>query len=179
MSGPRQAGALVLDGSSIETRCTLSEERKPVLIDTNVLVDAIDPREQSRASISSVVLNYVARAGALVVSTQVIAEYYDVTTRPKRGNAPILTRAAAALSIADLLAITTCIDVTQSIVREAVRIARTHQIRIYDAQLNATAQAYHVPIIVTGDLPGGRTTLEEVRYADLHSDSFQLTDIGL
>ena len=175
----RPGGGLAPVGSSTETRCTLNAERKPVLIDTNVLVDAVDPREQSRASVASLVLNYVARAGVLVVSTQVIAEYYDVTTRPKRGNPPIFTRAAAALSVAEILAITNCMDITKSIVREAVRIGRTHQVRIYDAQLNATARAYELPVVVTGDLPGGRTTLEGVRYLDPHHRSFQLADIGL
>lgn len=124
-------------------------------------------------------LSYVAQAGLLVVSTQIIAEYYDVTTRPKRGNAAIFTRAAAALSVAEILAITNCMDVTKSITREAVRIARTHQLRIYDAQLNATARAYGLPTVVTGDLPGGRTTLEGVRYLDPHHRSFQLADISL
>jgi len=149
-----------------------------VLIDTNVLVNAVDPREDVKARIATLVVGHLAAVGRAAISTQVITEYFVSTTRPKLGRAPIFTKPQAARSIAGLAKACACLNVTQEIALTAVRHAASHQMRVYDAQMWSVARAYGIPVLLTED--GQYAPLiEGVRYVNPFDDSFTLGDLGL
>ncbi len=154
-----------------------NDSRRPLLIDTNVLVYAVDPQGDARSAQATRVLREILTARRGVVSSQILTEFYDVTTRA-RGNGSLLTAAEASKWVEGFLNDCAFVEVTSSVVREAVRGARAFRMRIYDAQIWATAKWWELPYVLTEDMPG-RRWLESVRYVNPFAPEFKLSDIGL
>lgn len=155
-----------------------SAGRRPVLLDTNVLVTAVDVREQDKAEIAARVLSAIMTAGLAVVSPQVIAEYIDVTTRPSGRTPALFSRDEAVVAARAILASSRCVDLTALTILEAARAAARYQMRIYDAHIWAAAHANGIDTILTEDTPG-RPSIEGVRYVNPFGPSFKLAQIGL
>ena len=149
-----------------------------ILLDTNVLVYAVDPAQRGKSRRASHVVDAVAGVRAGVINSQVLTEFYAVTTRSRRGSTPILDGASAARWVARWLAMFEFRPITEMITREAVRGARDHQMNIYDAQIWAAAKLGAVELVVTEDT-GSSRLLEGVRYVDPFSPGFTLAEIGL
>ena len=152
--------------------------RRHVLLDTNVLVAAVDPRELDRAHSAIAVVRSLVSADRAAVTPPIIAEYYDVTTRPKGPLRPVFSRAEAAESVEEILSACECVDLTLATLMEAVRGAIAHQMRIYDAHVWAAAKVNSIPYVVTEDTPS-RPVVEGVRYVDPFTEAFDLAHIGL
>jgi predicted nucleic acid-binding protein len=149
-----------------------------VLIDTNVLVNAVDPHEAIKARIATIVIDHLASYGRAAISTQAVTEYFVSTTRPKPGRPPIFTRPQAASSIAGVLNTLLCLNVTREIALTAVRHAAMRQMRVYDAQMWAVAREYGIPILLTEDTQHA-PIVEGVRYVNPFDPAFELSDLGL
>lgn len=108
-----------------------------------------------------------------------IAEFYDVTTRPKAGASPIFTRKEARLSIEGMRTLFSCLVITSNVSKLAVQAARERQMRIYDAQIWAVAKEWQLPLILSEDLLGGDAYLDGVRIVNPFDAAFDLTAIGL
>ncbi len=159
-------------------RSTPSAWNRPVLLDTNVLVNAVDEREQDKARIASDVVERVLTAGTGIVSPQIITEYFDVTTRPKGALPPIFTKPEAVAAVEALLASFRCVDLTPMTVYEAVRATSRYNMRIFDAHVWATARLNGIDIILSEDAQS-QPVIEGVRYVDPFRPSFKLAHIGL
>jgi predicted nucleic acid-binding protein len=149
-----------------------------VLIDTNVLVNAVDPLEALKARIATIVIDHLALGGRAAISTQAVIEYFVSTTRPKLGRPPIFTRPQAATSIAGVLNTLLCLNITPAIALTAVRHAAMRQMRVYDAQMWAVAREYGIPILLTEDAQHA-AVIEGVRYVNPFDDAFDLADLAL
>lgn len=71
------------------------------------------------------------------------------------------------------------LPVTAACVIEAIRGVATYQLAFWDALIWAVARLNQVPVILTEDLPGGRTSLEGVRYANPLDPGFDIGRLGL
>jgi predicted nucleic acid-binding protein len=146
-----------------------------LLVDTNVFVyahDRSDPRKQARAL---AVADAVASSGAGAVSTQVLAEYFDVVTR---SIAAPLPRDVAAARVSDLAAAWTVLTVTPDVLELATAACVRRQWRIYDAQIWAVAKVNGITVVVSEDFADG-TGFEGVVFVDPFAPGFDLAALGL
>ena len=119
------------------------------LVDTNVLVyavDAADPAKQRRA------LDVLAeRADSLMLSTQVLSEFYVVVTRKLATPLDPETAAAQVAGLSRLPVVATDVG----LVRDAIEISRRSQIGYWDALVIAAARAGACEAVLTEDLQDG------------------------
>lgn len=132
-------------------------ERRPVLLDTNVLVYATN--EDSPFFPRARELLDQALAGDLeaAITPQILAEYYAVITDPRRLDQP-LTPQEARQQVEALLGAGTIrlLPLKESTSRQMVELAVRHEIRaqeIYDTQVVATMLDHEVPVILTANEP--------------------------
>ena len=149
-----------------------------LLVDTNVLVYAVDAREGRKSVEASALLQKLSNTGHASITSQIMAEFYSATTRQGRGTPSILTTQQAALFVEGFLERYGFITITQAMTREAVRATQTHQLHIYDAQIWATAKLSGIRLVLTEDLPSA-PSIEGVRYVNPFAPSFKLAQIGL
>jgi predicted nucleic acid-binding protein len=125
---------------------------EPVFVDTNVwvyAVDAADPARRERA------LDVTAPAPGrdLVISTQVLAEFYAVVTRKlavplSAEDAEAMVRQLAALPV---------VAIDSSLVVSAITGSREWQISIWDALILRAAEAAGCRRVLSEDLAAGAT----------------------
>ncbi|HMT17784.1 MAG TPA: PIN domain-containing protein [Ottowia sp.] len=120
--------------------------------DTNVLVyavDAGDPARRERA------LNRLARAaseGTVVLSTQVLQEFYAITTRKLQ---PPLPAPEAAAQVQRLCAFQVMGSTAQS-VQAAIALAQEHQLQWWDALILEAALRAGADVLISEDGQAGR-----------------------
>ena len=120
--------------------------------DTNVLVyavDAGDPARRERA------LNRLARAaseGTVVLSTQVLQEFYAITTRKLQ---PPLPAPEAAAQVQRLCAFQVMGSTAQS-VQAAIALAQAHQLQWWDALILEAALRAGADVLISEDGQAGR-----------------------
>lgn len=141
-----------------------------VLIDTNVLIYAYDPRVRPKQETALALLRRLSVNGRGRISTQVLGEFYAAGTRELD---PPLSPAEAAEQIVALAAAWPVLVVTPLVVLEAARGASGHRLHYWDAQLWATARLNQVPLVLSEDFPHEQM-LEGVRFLDPFAPVFDL-----
>jgi predicted nucleic acid-binding protein len=149
-----------------------------ILIDTNVLVYAVDPASGAKARAANVLVERLGDARSGLISPQVMAEFFAASTRTRGGKAPILTAGEAALWSEKWLALFEFVPLSAEVTREAIRLAPAHQMHIYDAQILAAAKRAGARFVVTEDGPSAGQ-IEGVRYVDPFARGFRPAHIGL
>ena len=125
---------------------------EPVFVDTNVwiyAVDAADPVKRERA----LEVTSPAAHRDLVISTQVLTEFYAVTTRKllvplTRDEAEALVRQLSILPV---------VAIDASLVMSAISGSRDWQISIWDALIIRAAEVAGCRRVISEDLADGRT----------------------
>ena len=145
-----------------------------LLIDTNVLVYAHDPRDQTKQDRAIAILAHLAERQGVVLSTQVLAEFFVATTR--RLPEP-LTADEAQAQVERFLRFFPILDITGAIVLEACRGVRDHGLSFWDAQIWGTARLNGIPLILSEDFSDGRY-LEAVRFRNPFAASFDLAELS-
>jgi len=143
------------------------------LIDSNVLVYAVDRREPEKRERALALLQALWTGGTGALSTQTLGEFIAVTTR-RMPDPPSL--ADIHRQVVVLANTFTVYDVTLPIVLDAARAARDHQMSYWDAQVWATAKLNQIPRVLTEDIPG-YGSLEGVRFINPFADAFDLTSL--
>jgi predicted nucleic acid-binding protein len=115
-----------------------------ILIDTNILIYASDPREFSKQDQALHLLRHLEITSIGRLSVQCLAEFVHVTTR---GIRPLCTRAEAFSQMEHLVHTYPVFDLTPLIVLEAARGARDYSLAYYDAQIWATARLNQSPVV--------------------------------
>jgi uncharacterized protein len=124
---------------------------EPGLVDTNVLVYALDADTAQHAS--SRALLEAGRAGSvtLYVTSQIICEFYSVVTNPRRVAKPC-SPAAALTAISSLLGFLRVLPVPAQTVEELIRLVRRRPVTaadIFDLQILATMNVNGIQRIYT------------------------------
>lgn len=130
------------------------------LVDSNILVYVIDPRDLVKSEKAEALLDALEQLGRGVLSAQCLSEFFSNATRLPDP----LTRAAAAAHVARWAGTFPVLDITGQAVQEACRRSALSQMAIWDALIWSVAKQNGVSTILTEDLPGGRRTIDGVRY---------------
>jgi predicted nucleic acid-binding protein len=141
-----------------------------ILIDTNVLVYVFDTADPIRQDQAALVLRHLHNTNQGQLSAQCLAEFFNATTR---GIQPCLTRSEGFLHVQRWMSIYPVFPVTDSIVLEAARGVRDHNLSYFDAQLWAAARLNQIPVIFSEDFQDGQT-LEGVRIVNPFTAQFNL-----
>jgi len=125
---------------------------EPVFVDTNVwvyAVDAADPAKRERA------LEVTAPAPGrdVVISTQVLAEFYAVVTR----KLAVPLSAEDAEAMVRQLAVLPVVAIDRSLVVSAITGSRASQISIRDALIHRAAETAGCRRVLSEDLADGTT----------------------
>ena len=120
-------------------------------VDTHVVVYAFDDDEPVKQEQARSLLAGPDAPTTLVLSTQVLAEFYVTVTRKL---ARPLSAADAAQAVA-LLAELPVVGADRTSVLEAVDLARAHQLSLWDAQIVQAAAAADCATLLTEDLTHG------------------------
>lgn len=120
-------------------------------VDTNVLLYTVDASEPEKRRRAVDVLEE--RADDLVVSAQVLSEFYAVATRRLRQ--PVTeTEAAAYIDDLERLPI---VSMDLRLVRAAIRLSREAQLSYWDGLILAAAREGGCDVLLTEDLSHGST----------------------
>jgi predicted nucleic acid-binding protein len=145
-----------------------------ILVDTNILLYAYDRGEPVKQSKAATVLDYLATKRLGVLTPQVLAEFFVNATRKLEKP---LTVAQAYDRIQNYLLSWEVLDMTGSIVLEAVRGVNTYKMSYWDAQIWAAARLHQIPLIFTEDFNVG-AVIEGVRFVNPVEEGFNLEGIG-
>jgi len=120
-------------------------------LDTNILVYAIDETESEKRDTARLLLGS-AEPGELVLSTQVLSEFYTVVTRKLAEPIPEATAAA----VVDLLALNPVVPNDATLVKAAIQTSRSSQLSYWDGLIVASAAASGCERLLTEDLNDGQ-----------------------
>ena len=146
-----------------------------ILVDTNVLLYAYDQGEPVKQSQAAVVLDRLASMRLGVLTPQVLAEFFVNATRKLQRP---LTVGQAYDRIQNYLLSWEILDLSGSIILEAVRGVRTYQMAYWDAQIWASARLHQIPLIFTEDFKVGGV-IEGVRFVNPFEEGFNLDRVGV
>ncbi len=132
------------------------------LIDTYVLVYAIDGRDPERRARAHGWLEFLARFGTGTLSAQALTELANVALRKLE---PAWSPDEVAAHLSDLALAFDVLPVTSAVVQEAVRGVRDHRMSLEGAQVWAVARLHQVPYLLTQDGPTD-ATIEGVTFVD-------------
>ncbi len=120
-------------------------------VDTNVWVYAIDQADQAKRDIARAATAPGSERD-LVISSQVLSEFYAVATRKLR--VPLTEDVAAAMveRLSDLPVVTLDVEV----VRSAISWSREWGVSLWDAQILVAAELAGCEVVLSEDLSDGR-----------------------
>lgn len=120
-------------------------------VDTNILIYAYDLAAGRKHDVAFELMRAAISDGSLVLSTQVLGEYFTVLTR-KLKVAPSM-----AVDNVRQLASGQVVGTSREMVLAAVEMTLEHSISYWDAMIVAAAQHAQCPILYSEDLQAGRT----------------------
>ena len=124
---------------------------EPIFVDTNVWVYAVDAADPDRRQ-CALGVTAPARGRDLVISTQVLTEFYAVVTRKMAVPLPAEDAEAMVRELADLPVVT----IDGSLVLSAIAASREWQISIWDALILRAAEVAGCRRVLSEDLADGR-----------------------
>jgi len=141
-----------------------------IMVDTNILLYAYDRGEPAKQPQALALLNRLVVQNLGVLTSQVLAEFFVNATKKLR---PPLTNEEAYKRIQNYLLSWEILDITGSVVLEAVRGVRTYQMSYWDAQIWASARMNQVPVVLSEDF-GERTTIEGIHFVNPFGSDFNI-----
>lgn len=142
------------------------------LLDTNILVYAVDAHDPTRQARANEVLRGVGRSREATLSTQVLSEFASVALRRNLLPDPD----AIVGQIQRLQRVFRILDVTPLVVLEAIRGVRDHRFSFYDAQIWAVARLNSIPVLLSEDFNPG-ASIEGVLFINPLDPSFDLATL--
>jgi predicted nucleic acid-binding protein len=146
-----------------------------ILIDTNVLVYAVDRGEYEKQALAIELLNHLQPTGAGCVPVQCLSEFFVAATRSTHGRPALLTPIQAAQQTAHLGQSFRTLELTLPVSQEAMRGVIQHHLSFHDAQIWATARLNQIPYLFSEDFQNGQI-LESVQFVNPFAAGFTLAD---
>jgi len=119
-------------------------------VDSNVFVYSIDARDPQKQQVARSLITDLQNARALVLSTQVLVEFFHASTR--KVGYPQLD----ALAALEAFAGGDVVIATPELVRTAVEISILEQQSVWDSMILAAAAQRRCPILYSEDMGHGR-----------------------
>ena len=144
------------------------------LVDTNVLVYALDRREPEKRERAREVLRRVGGAGTAALPAQVLYEFANACSRKlePRPDPTTVRREVELLMLAFPV-----LPLTGPVVLEALRGVGEHMLSYYDAQIWAVARLGQVGVVLSEDFNPG-AVLDGVSFANPLEAAFDLAALG-
>jgi predicted nucleic acid-binding protein len=139
---------------------TDSSDTTKILVDTNLFVYAADPEAGDKNARAFNIIQDLIHRKQLVVSAQVLNEFYHASTRPNKP--PSLSHDDAAATIRDLVDSVPVIPLTSRLTMQALDAISIHGFSFWDALIWAAAKENGIPVVYTEDFQHGRD-IEGVR----------------
>lgn len=133
---------------------------RETFVDTNVFLYAFDDPRSGKADRALLCLDVLMRASLGVVSAQVVGEFASVV----RDERVRLSWPEAESAVEGILGAFALVPLGLDVVREALRVVRTHGLDYWDAQIWAAARLGGCERILTEDAHGPR--IDGVEYVD-------------
>lgn len=124
---------------------------KRSFVDTNVLVYAYDADEKPKQARSKELLEQLGKAGKIVLSTQVLQEFYVTVTRKLARPLPM----ESGLEALEAWAILPVVRIDTELIVEAARLSRQSRISFWDALILRAAVAGGCERVLSEDLQNG------------------------
>lgn len=138
-----------------------------ILVDTNLLVYAYDPRDEAKNERAQQVLQWLRRSQRGIMSVQSLAEFM-------RASQKLAMSPGDALRIVQAFAVSwPILDLTPAIVFEAGRGVSQYALAYYDAQIWAAARLNQISVIFSEDFNPG-SILEGVRFVNPFTEEFEI-----
>ena len=153
------------------TRVSPADSGTVILLDSNVLVYAVDRREPEKRQVAHDLLGRLTLSGRAAGSTQTLGEFFRVATR---GIPDPLSPDDAAMMVRHFNGVWRMQPVTQHTMLEAIRGHLRYGFPYWDAQLWATARLNHIPIVISEDFADG-SEVEGVRFVNPFVEGFDLS----
>jgi predicted nucleic acid-binding protein len=144
------------------------------VVDTNVLVYALDRRQPEKRQRAREVLRRVGTAGTAALPAQVLSEFGGACLRKlePRPESEAIRREVERLMLAFPI-----LPLTGPVVLEALRGVREHLLSYYEAQIWAVARLGQVAVILSEDSNAG-TVLDGVSFTNPLEPDFDLAILG-
>ena len=123
-----------------------------VFVDTNVFVYLFDKDAPAKQAAARRLIQEQGPPGHIVLSTQVLQEFYVTVTR-KLGK--LLSESEAASAVNDLCAFEV-VDVDKEMVMTSMTLSRTAKVSLWDALIVEAARSRGCDRLLTEDLQDGR-----------------------
>ncbi len=143
-----------------------------ILIDTNILVYAVDRGEYTKQQQAIHILEQLRTAGTGILSVQSFAEFFRAVTR---GSSSILPVDRARQQMESIAQVWTILPLTPAITLEAARGVQQAKMAFWDAQIWAAARLNQIEVVFSEDFNVG-ATLEGVRFVNPFAPNFQIDD---
>lgn len=147
----------------------MTSGRSTWLVDTNVLVYALDPRDRFKQQRAIEVLDRLDAAGAGILSVQHVNEFLFVVTRRLIPPVPL---SEAGLIARHFLRHWRVLPLTPRVTVEAIRGVEQHQLAWWDALVWATAYVHGIPAVLSEDFNPG-AVLDGVRFVNPFDPAFR------
>ncbi len=148
----------------------MTSRRSTWLVDTNVPVYALDPRDRFKQQRAVEVLDRLDAAGTGILSVQHVNEFLFVVTRRL---APPVPLAEAGHIARYFLRSWRVLPLTPEITVEAIRGVEQHQLAWWDALVWATAYVHGIPAVLSEDF-NPDAVLDGVRFVNPFDPTFRL-----
>lgn len=144
------------------------------LLDTNVLVYTLDPREPGKRERAKEVIRQTALAGSAALPVQALSEFSNVCLRKLQ---PPLPPEEVRIEVERLSSAFPVLPLTSLVVGEALRGTKEHSFSYYDAQVWAAARLNQMPVVLSEDFNPG-AVIEGVRFYDPFNPEFEITALA-
>lgn len=122
-------------------------------VDTNVLVYLLDDEEPAKQARAEEVVERETRAGTMIISTQVLQEFYSASTRKWREP---LSAEVAERSVKRFIEISTVVQVNVAVILSAIARTRAMSVSFWDALIVEAALKGGAEKLLTEDLHHGQ-----------------------
>ncbi len=128
------------------------------LVDTNILVYRVDPRDAFKQEVAAQLLREGIRGEQLYIAHQCVVEFVAAVTRPQKAlnGLPLLERSEALLEAESLLAQFPVLYPDRDALLTAIRGTATYGLPWFDANLWACAEVNGMAEILSEDFQHGR-----------------------
>jgi predicted nucleic acid-binding protein len=128
----------------------------PALVDTNILVYRVDPRDPAKQRVATRTLRAGIESGELLIAHQSVVEFFAAVTRPIAGGPPLRSAADATRDVEELLLQFDVLYPNDQVIRLALRGAATYQLSWFDAHIWAYAEHYGFDTLLSEDFQHNR-----------------------
>jgi predicted nucleic acid-binding protein len=124
--------------------------KNKIFFDTNILIYSVDKFNKQKQKKARLLLKEAANENAVVISTQVLQEFYVTAVKKLNANPLVVKEIINSFEKFDIIA------VTVEMIKDAVDISLLNKISFWNALIVVSAEAAKCSALLTGNLSSGQ-----------------------